>query len=96
MIKYNLFLYSMMSQFARKQVTNLFVSVTQSLYKISRYMWNVANLKTIFKYADLNLKWEHEPSGRVFPRYFEFSQTFTTVSITNGNTGKTFSISFIK
>ena len=34
------------------------------------------------------LKWEHEPVGRVFPRYFEFSQTSTSVSITYENTGK--------
>ena len=34
------------------------------------------------------LKWEHEPIGRVFPRYFEFSQTFTSVSITYGSTLK--------
>ena len=26
------------------------------------------------------LKWEHEPVGRVFQRYFEFSQTSTSVS----------------
>ena len=27
------------------------------------------------------LKWEHETVGRVFPRYFEFSQVFTNVSV---------------
>ena len=27
------------------------------------------------------LKWEREHAGRVFPRYFEFSKTFTSVSI---------------
>ena len=27
------------------------------------------------------LKWEHKPAGRVFPRNVEFSQTFTSVSI---------------
>ena len=42
------------------------------------------------------LKWEHEPVGRVFPRYLEFSQTFISVSITYGNTEKMFSVSFIK
>ena len=26
-------------------------------------------------------KWEHEPTGRVFPRYFEFFQTSTSVFI---------------
>ena len=31
------------------------------------------------------LKWEHKPTGRVFPCHFNFSQTFT---ITYGNTGK--------
>ena len=34
------------------------------------------------------LQWKHELVGRVFPRYFEFSQTFTSVSITYGNTEK--------
>ena len=29
-----------------------------------------------------------EPVGRVFPRYFEFFQTFTSVSVTYANTGK--------
>ena len=29
-----------------------------------------------------------EPVGRAFPRYLEFSQTSTRVSITYGNTGK--------
>ena len=38
----------------------------------------------------------HEPVERVFPRYFEFSQTSTGVSITYENTGEMFSISFIK
>ena len=33
------------------------------------------------------LQWEHEPTGRVFPCYFEFSQTFTRASITYGNKG---------
>ena len=28
------------------------------------------------------LMWEHEPVGRVIPRYFEFSQTSTRVSVT--------------
>ena len=26
--------------------------------------------------------WEHEPIGECFHRFFEFSQTFTSVSIT--------------
>ena len=30
------------------------------------------------------LKWEHESARQVFPRYFEFSQTSTSVS-THGN-----------
>ena len=34
------------------------------------------------------MQWEHEPIERVFSRYFEFSQTFTSVSITYGITGK--------
>ena len=34
------------------------------------------------------LQWEHEPVGRVFPRYFEFSQTFRSVYLTYGNTVK--------
>ena len=31
------------------------------------------------------LQWEHKPTGQVFPRYFEFSQTFMSVSILYGN-----------
>ena len=42
------------------------------------------------------LKWEDEPAGRVFPRYFEFSQTSTSVSITYGNTEKTVFYFFYK
>ena len=36
------------------------------------------------------LKWEHEHAGRVFPRYFEFSQTSTSISITVSKHGKCF------
>ena len=36
------------------------------------------------------------PYGRVFPCYFEFSQTSTSVSVTYGNREKMSSISFYK
>ena len=36
------------------------------------------------------LKWEHEPPRRVFRRYFKFTKTFTSISITCGNTENVF------
>ena len=47
-------------------------------------------------WEDDKLKWEYEPAvfPRVFPRYLEFSQTSTSVSITYGNT-EIVSISFV-
>ena len=54
-------------------------------------MYHIFRVETrVEVWENEKLKWEHEPAWQVFPRYFEFSQTFTSVSITYGNMGNVF------
>ena len=73
--------------------TNSRYSCTKLIYIYSVFPYSYIETQV---WENEKLKWEHEPERRVFPRNFEFSQTSTSVYITYGNTGKMFSISFIK